>query len=180
MILHFDSYLSEYLALLLPHTSTFNSILSPLSLLPITILIWLIFEGFFIIKGRFTKLHYRFLSSFVISYSVTGIFVNFILKNIFMRSRPWVGLDLPQGICPSDFSFPSGHAAEAFAGAVIFAHFDRKRKWFYYSIAIGISYSRIYLYCHYFLDVIFGALIGAMISIVVLRIVSWRIKLQAV
>ncbi|EKE14348.1 MAG: hypothetical protein ACD_12C00559G0006, partial [uncultured bacterium] len=57
----------------------------------------------------------------------------------------------------------------AFAAATVLAYFDKKRRWFYYSAALLISYSRIYLGCHYFFDVIIGALIGFLISKLVVR-----------
>ncbi|MEK7096731.1 MAG: phosphatase PAP2 family protein, partial [Patescibacteria group bacterium] len=67
-------------------------------------------------------------------------------------------------LCPKDFSFPSTHAATAFVAAEILAYFNKKRKWFYFAVAILISYSRIYLGCHYFFDVVFGAIIGWLVS----------------
>lgn len=71
-------------------------------------------------------------------------------------------------ICPADFSFPSAHASTAFAAAAVLTYFDRKRRWFYYLVAILISFSRVYLGCHYFLDIFFGALLGYAVSKLVL------------
>ncbi|MFA6513419.1 MAG: phosphatase PAP2 family protein, partial [Patescibacteria group bacterium] len=52
--------------------------------------------------------------------------------------------------------------------ATILAYFDKKRRWFYYIIAVLISYSRIYLGCHYFLDVVAGTILGFVISKIIL------------
>ena len=114
---------------------------------------------------------------FSISFLLTFLLTDIVLKNIFLRPRPF---DFAQGkpfltiynhfqlfstfSCPKDFSFPSAHAATAFAAATILTFFDKKHRWFYYTVAILISYSRIYLGCHYFLDVIAGAIIGYIIS----------------
>jgi undecaprenyl-diphosphatase len=94
--------------------------------------------------------------------------VHFVIKWLFMRERPYVSADFPSTVCPSDYSFPSGHAALSFASAVMLGHFDRKRKPLYYLTAVIISYSRIFLYCHYLSDVVAGAILGSLVSAVFL------------
>jgi len=163
-MLHFittlDRDVTAYIASLLPHNAFFNSIFSFLSLQGLTIIIWIVLFAFFVYRERFDNTHRQFIIAFAISFLTTSFLVNIVIKNIVMRERPWVVQQISETICPDDFSFPSGHAAGAFAGAIIFAHFDRKRNWLYYGIAGLISLSRIYLQCHYFLDVMTGALIG--------------------
>jgi len=107
----------------------------------------------------------KFLTYFATSFGLTYFIVNIVLKNIFMRSRP-----ILNSACPIDYSFPSTHAATAFAAAVVLSRFDPKRKYFYYFGAVVVSFSRIYLECHYLGDVLVGGLIGALIGKIILSI----------
>ena len=95
------------------------------------------------------------------------VLVNLCLKPLVARTRPYdLGIDLnlitPH---PSDYSFPSGHTAAAFAGAV--ALYTAGKKW----MGIGLCYAccmgfcRMYLMMHYPTDVFFGALAGAVCGI---------------
>jgi undecaprenyl-diphosphatase len=73
-------------------------------------------------------------------------------------------------------SFPSGHAGNNFALAVVIAIFYRRWGWLYFGIAALVSYSRIYNGSHYPLDTIGGAIIGAGIACLVLAACEalWR------
>lgn len=68
------------------------------------------------------------------------------------------------GACPASYSFPSGHAANAFAVATFLWLGWRRRSahaaWLLAYAAL-IAYSRIYLGVHYPGDVVAGALLGA-------------------
>jgi undecaprenyl-diphosphatase len=65
-------------------------------------------------------------------------------------------------------SFPSGHAANNFALAVVFIAFYRRWGWLYIPFAVLVSYSRIYIGAHYPSDVILAAIFGAAGSCLVL------------
>lgn len=173
-LLRLDATVSQFLSQLLPHNQISDNIFLFLSAQGLTIVIWGILFVYYLYRERLDGTAKQFLISFLISFGTTAIFVNVILKNIFMRIRPWIEMGINNSFCPTDYSFPSGHASGAFAGAVIFAHFDKKRSWLYYSIAIGISYSRIYLQCHYLLDVLIGAVIGGVIGFGTLKILAGR------
>ncbi|MFA9289123.1 MAG: phosphatase PAP2 family protein [Weeksellaceae bacterium] len=174
-LLIIDKTLSNLLAYLIPHNEITNRIFAFLSLQGLDFFVWVvIFGGLLIWKER---QHKNIIFSFLITFAVTFLVVNVIVKPIVRRERPWIAQKLSITYCPKDFSFPSGHAAGAFAGAVIFAHFDRKRRFGYYLLAILISYSRVYLQCHYLGDVIVGAFTGATISWVYIRHYTQRIKL---
>ena len=100
--------------------------------------------------------------------------VELLLKNLSARLRPQ--FILPRTILPFDllqgkpfdlsqsFSFPSGHATIAFAGAYILGKTHRKFAFFYYLLALLISFSRIYLGKHYPGDVVAGAILGLLIG----------------
>lgn len=154
----FDTIISTYIANILPHNPFFDSFFAFLSLDGLTVIIWGIILLLFVMVNE--KRHKEFILYFLLSFVTTYFVVNIVIKNVVQRDRPYVAQNLSSQICPKDYSFPSGHASSAFAGAVIFAAYDKKRKWMYYTLATLISVSRVYLLCHYAIDITFGALIG--------------------
>ncbi len=73
-------------------------------------------------------------------------------------------------------SFPSGHASNNFALAVVLAVFYRRWGWLYFIPAALIAYSRIYTGSHYPLDTIVAMILGAAIACLVLAAAEtlWR------
>lgn len=159
-ILSVDYFLTNFLAKLIPHNIFFDYFFSFFSMKGGSILIWMVIIVLLIILEE--KINKKFILYFLIALGITSIVV-FGLKNTIRRARPTI-------VCEKDFSFPSTHAATAFAAATVLIYFDKKRRWFYYSVAILTSYSRIYLGCHYFLDVTAGAIIGYIISRLLLSV----------
>lgn len=170
-LLHeFDVKITEIVANLFPNNQFYDALFSFLSLNGFSIIFWIIMILYLVYVRH--KENRNFIPDFLISYISTSILVDLILKNIFQRPRPWVAQGLEETICPVNFSFPSGHASGAFAGATIFSTYDPKRSWLYYGIAVLIALSRVYLICHYVLDVIFGALIGYLSVKIILHLLS--------
>ncbi|MGH9749003.1 MAG: phosphatase PAP2 family protein, partial [Candidatus Polarisedimenticolia bacterium] len=88
------------------------------------------------------------------------------LKRRFVRPRPFQALpDLPLlWAPPADFSFPSGHALHAFAGAtLIAAHFPVLGPAAVAAAAL-IAVSRVVLAVHYPTDVAAGAVLGTLVA----------------
>lgn len=88
--------------------------------------------------------------------------VEFPLKSLFRRQRPYtqVAQAVLVGAPPQRHSFPSGHAAAAFAGAWLLSNHYPRWRWPFYGLAWLVAFCRIYLGVHYPSDVVVGGLTG--------------------
>jgi undecaprenyl-diphosphatase len=68
----------------------------------------------------------------------------------------------------TSFSFPSAHATNAFAQAMLFAFFYRQFAVWFFSLAFLIGFSRIYVGVHYPSDVLAGACLGMLVAWIVI------------
>jgi undecaprenyl-diphosphatase len=98
--------------------------------------------------------------------------VELVIKPFFKRRRPFITIiqAIVIGRKPGTWSFPSGHAAGAFAGAWLINRKYPKLSLLRYFIASLVGFSRIYLGDHYPGDVASGSLIGMLFAMVFNRI----------
>lgn len=148
----------------LPHPFFFDWIFSLLSGIGTWGLIWVIVMVGLLVWEEVTDRREFF--SLILVFLGIFIFVDTLLKNIVKRARPDVIYHLPVELFgyPSTYSFPSSHAALAFAGAYILSKKHAKWKRWYYLLAILIAFSRVYLGYHYIFDVVSGGIIGIIIG----------------
>lgn len=107
---------------------------------------------------------------------VTCLLTDGIMKPLVGRERPYtVSTDGPVLIVPppESASFPSGHAALAFAGAYALSHVWRRARWLLWSLASLIAVSRVYVGVHYPSDVIGGAVVGLACAVFVVGGTAW-------
>ena len=115
--------------------------------------------GAVLLKGKHRRAGVAVLSGIVVSVALTLACQAFAL-----RPRPF---DVRLITAAPNFpSFPSGHAAAAFATAIVVSlTFRRKQVWISTLMFAGfIGLSRVYLGLHYPTDILGGALIGAAIG----------------
>lgn len=143
----------------LPHTETLNMIALTISGVGTAGMIWFLIAAVLFFKEE-KKDHWFFLP-FIFAGGAGWALVELILKPLIARIRPTELMGaIIVGPASADFSMPSGHATIAFAMATVLAQREPKWRWVFFTLAILIALSRIYLGKHYPLDVTTGALIG--------------------
>ena len=85
-----------------------------------------------------------------------------VIKFWFERQRPCQVLHNVHLLvsCGSGFSFPSSHAVNNFAGAIVLAFFIPRAKWWFFGFASLVAFSRVYVGVHFPSDVLGGGIIG--------------------
>ena len=73
----------------------------------------------------------------------------------------------------SNASFPSSHAANAFAIAWVLGRRYRKWSWALWGFAVVVAISRVYLNRHYFSDILVGSIIGVVCAWGAARFLPW-------
>jgi len=113
-----------------------------------------------------------------------------LFKNVFLRYRPSHHAALTERLhfyLKSNgefykggmYGFVSSHATNFFALAAFVSFslnsYYPKMKWFLYSIAVIVSFSRLYQGVHYTSDLLCGAILGVFISLIIYRFVYLKL-----
>jgi undecaprenyl-diphosphatase len=138
--------------------------------------LWLgIAAGLAALGGRRTR---RAAALGVASIGLTSLTANAVVKPLLVRGRPdRIGARVPEARyvrMPTSTSFPSGHAASAFAFATVVGHELPAFAIPLRLLALGVAYSRVYTGVHYPGDVVVGSLIGTACGIMVRRLARHR------
>ncbi len=93
------------------------------------------------------------------------------LKFLVARPRPFVTLpDVNLLMTEQSFSFPSTHATMAFLAAYLLSREFKKYNLIFYSLAVLVVISRVYIGVHYPLDVFAGSILGTLIGYLLYKI----------
>lgn len=130
-------------------------------------LVWLEAAAVLLLPKRLSSLSRRQLLSASAAAVILALFVNTVISVFYFRLRPFIALDfLPQIlISPLSKSFPSDHAAVAFAlAAVVFRRNKKIGRWLMLAAAL-VAFGRVLASVHYLSDVAAGAAVGVLSAI---------------
>ena len=138
--------------------------------------VWLVFGSIAGIFPRHTAAMWRLW----LAVGFTLVVVDVVAKPFMNRARPYESLPEIHVIDarPTNQSFPSGHAAMAFAGALAGTRMIPAAGWILWPLAGLVSVSRVYLGVHWPSDIIGGAVTGLACAWFVLG-GRWRVQARA-
>tara|TARA_Y100001970_G_scaffold3812_1_gene4373 strand:- start:5579 stop:6163 length:585 start_codon:yes stop_codon:yes gene_type:complete len=114
------------------------------------------------------------------------------IKDLEIRKRPYMKIDedninllvntpknkdgLYKNTKSSKKSFPSNHSANIWALSTILSYMYNSKKKYFMILAILVSISRVYVGVHYPLDIIAGAVIGLIVSFLIIKLSKQLIR----
>ena len=156
------------------HAPVFDALMVGASALGNRSAVWALLGCALVIPRRTRRAGVAVLVSLVLC----TVAVDVVLKSLVARPRPFTldgSIELLIA-APGGWSFPSGHAAKAFAAATALAASlpSSARRWALpaFALAARIGFSRLYLFVHFPTDVLAGALIGVALGILAARVVA--------
>jgi undecaprenyl-diphosphatase len=133
----------------------------------------LYFYLIYLLYKKFGKIFWQNLLFVALSAGLSDRITSGLMKPYFQRFRPCHDPAIQYivhvvGDCGGQYGFASSHAANCFALATAFylLNGNAKLTFFLFIWAIIVSYSRIYVGVHFPTDLLAGALVGILVSIV--------------
>ena len=149
------------------HTPVLDAVMLTLSMIGRGGAVWIVLAGLAVARDRRRR---RAAARVVLIILLTYATIDGVLKPIVARARPFDAVADVRvvGPRPTTYSFPSGHAAMAFGGAIGLMAIWPREVWLL-GLAFAIAISRIYVGVHYPIDVLVGGLVGGAIGWCVVR-----------
>lgn len=125
-------------------------------------LIWIIMAVLLLINKKYRNVGFMVLGALIMS-AVLG---EGIIKHLVQRARPSASIQAAKLLIakPLSYSFPSGHTTSSFAAAGVLSKYFKEYAPEFFSLAVLIAFSRLYLYVHYPTDVLAGIILGLLCS----------------
>jgi undecaprenyl-diphosphatase len=149
-------------------TTSLDRLMSWISISGTASTIWLLLALVAMIRPGSRMAAWRVYLVVLLCYGV----VDLALKPAIARPRPISvrAFDPPRDLppIPRSLSFPSGHTAAAFGSAMAIGRIWPQGRALWWTLAVLMGYSRIYVGHHYPIDVLGGALVGVLVAVWVL------------
>lgn len=165
-IMFYDNLVLDFIQTM--RTPVLDKIMVYLTLLGDKGVLWIICALVMLALKKYRKIGIALVISLFFCFFIGNIW----LKPLIARPRPFETNNFINLLitAPKDFSFPSGHTMASFAGSFTILSFDKKIGIVFLLLAIFISFSRLYLYVHYFTDILGGIVIGIIIGKIAVKI----------
>ena len=152
----------------LPHPDCLNGVFVLASMVGVGGLIWLT-AGAVLALTR--QIPLRGMLRLLLAIALVHGVVDLGLKPLVGRQRPAPPDEIQLRLIerPATASFPSGHAANAFAGALVITRLWPKGRFVVWAAAVIVAVARVYLGVHYPLDAVAGVLVGLVIGWIALH-----------
>lgn len=127
-------------------------------------LVWIEAAAVLFLLKRLSSLARRQLLLALAAAVILALFANTAISVFYFRLRPFAALDFlpPILVSPLSKSFPSDHAAAAFAlAAIVFRRNTKIGRWLLLA-AVLAAFGRVLAGVHYLSDVVAGAVVGAL------------------
>ncbi|MCG3227265.1 MAG: phosphatase PAP2 family protein [Candidatus Heimdallarchaeota archaeon] len=124
---------------------------------------WFIISFLFFIFDLFMSRNVNLLQMFL---AATCGLTTSSIKYLTRRQRPDEVLAKQYAADIDHWSFPSGHTGRMFSLAITLTLFYPRVGWVFLIWAIAVSYGRIALQIHWFLDIVGGAIIGTIWGVI--------------
>jgi undecaprenyl-diphosphatase len=145
-----------------------DHLMSWISILGTASAVWMVLALVALCRPRSRMAAWRVYLVVLLCYGV----VDLALKPAIARPRPITvrAFDPPRDLppIPRSLAFPSGHTAAAFGSALALGRIWPQGRVLWWTLAVLMGYSRIYVGHHYPLDVVAGAVVGVLLALWVL------------